>query len=143
LGGDLALIAWILLALSLAVVLGTLVLAARRMAIRRPGGAVECALRLGDDARWQRGVMAYRTGRLLWFRSMRAGLRPDAVFDRQALRVVERCAVDRGVTVIRFETGTPGETVRLQLTPDAATGLLAWLEAGPRRWLGEGALDRP
>ena len=141
--GDLALIAWILLALGVAAVLGTVVLSARRMAIRRPGGAVECALRLGDDARWQRGVMAYRTRQLLWFRSLRAGLRPDAVFDRQALRVVERRAVDRGTTEVLFDTGTPGQNLWLQLTPDAATGLLAWLEAGPRRWLGEGALDHP
>jgi len=147
LDGDLALVGWILLALTvtlgLTLTLGVLALGARRIAIRHPGGTVECSLRLDSEARWQRGVVAYRSGQLAWFRSLHPGLRPDAVFDRQALQVVERRAAGDGTAQARFDTGRPGETVWFQMSPDALTGLLAWLEAGPQPWLGEGVLDHP
>lgn len=140
---DLALIDWILVALVLTLLLAAVLLATRRVAIRRPGGAVACSLRCGDDLRWRHGVMAYRTGKLLWFRSVHLWLRPDATFDRQSMRLVERSEPESGNAVVRFDTGTPGEMLWLALSPDALTGLLAWLEAGPQRWVGEGALDLP
>jgi hypothetical protein len=140
---DLAFIDWILVVLVLSLALGSLVLATRRIAIRRPGGAVRCSLRRDSALRWQRGVVAYRTGQLLWFRSMRVRMRPDAAFDRGAMRLAERSEPELGNAVVRFDTGTPGETLWLQLSPDALTGLMAWLEAAPLQWLGEGALDLP
>lgn len=143
---DLAFIGWILIA---GVVVPALYIAAmvmRRMAIRRPGGAVECSMRQDGDARWRRGVAAYRTDQLCWFRSNGVGLRPDAAFDRHALQLVARHdadsagpspprAVDETV-VVRFETGADGGPVWLALSRDALTGLLAWLEAGPHYWIG-------
>jgi len=144
---DLAFIGWILIA---GVVIPGLYIAAmviRRMAIRRPGGAVECSLRQDGDDRWRRGVAAYRTDQLCWFRSNGMGLRPDAAFDRRALHLVARHegdsagiggprgAVDETV-VVRFETGGDGGPVWLALSRDALTGLLAWLEAGPHYWIG-------
>ena len=140
---DLALIGWILAALALTLLLGALAQAARRMAIRRPGGAVPCSLRRDPEVRWRHGVVAYRTGSLAWFRSASLRLRPDAVFDRQSLRLVERRPLESGTSVVLFETGTPGERLWLELSTDALTGLLAWVEAAPRRWLGEGVLDQP
>ncbi len=140
---DLALLAWILVALTLTSLLASLALAGRRLVIRRPGGAVDCRMRLDGDPRWHRGVIAYRTGELMCFRSLRPGLRPDAVFDRQSLRLAQRRRLDQDTAVAAFETGNPGETLWLQLSSDALTGLLAWVEAAPQRWFGEGALDRP
>lgn len=146
---DLALVGWVLVALVLTLVLGSLALTTRRMAIRRPGGAVTCSLRQDGDLRWRHGVVAYRTSQLFWFRSFGVGLRPDAVFDRHALRPVERRAagadaiaaqadraLERGTTVVRFDTGAPDEALWLALSPDALTGLLAWVEAAPQPWFG-------
>ena len=141
---DLAFIGWILIA---GVVIPALYIGAmmtRRVAIRRPGGAVDCSLRHDGEERWRRGVAAYRTDQLCWFRSHGVGLRPDAAFDRHALQLVARHdagisgprgALDETV-VVRFETGGDGGPVWLALSRDALTGLLAWLEAGPNFWIG-------
>jgi Protein of unknown function (DUF2550) len=146
---DLALGGWILIVCVLMAALYVVAMATRRVAIRRPGGAVECCLRADDDDRWRRGVVAYRTDQLCWFRSNGMGLRPDAAFDRHALQLVARHdgdaahltgmagppgAVDHTV-VVRFETGAGGDPVWLAMSRDALTGLLAWLEAGPQSWI--------
>jgi len=148
---DLALGGWILIVCVLGAALYVVAMATRRVAIRRPGGAVECCLRADDDDRWRRGVVAYRTDQLCWFRSNGMGLRPDAAFDRHALQLITRHdseaapraqgsgrpgAVEHTV-VVRFETGGDGAPVWLALSRDALTGLLAWLEAGPQYWIGE------
>jgi hypothetical protein len=147
---DLALIGWVLIAVIVVPALYIAAMVTRRVAIRRPGGAVECSLRQDGDDRWRRGVAAYRTDQLCWFRSHGVGLRPDAAFDRHALQLVARHnadtagisgapsppgAVDETV-VVRFETGGDGGPVWLALSRDALTGLLAWLEAGPQYWIG-------
>jgi hypothetical protein len=132
---DLAAIGWILGAFALFLLLAVcaaVTQAARVAAIRRPGGAVECCLRREADTRWRRGFAAYRTDRLCWFRSYGVRLRPDAVFDRQTLRPVARHAQDGRLSLVQFDTGAPGETLWLAMSPDALTGLLAWLEAGPQ-----------
>lgn len=137
---DRALIDWILIVAVLAPVLYLAVQATRRMAIRRPGGAVECSLRQDGDERWRRGVAAYRTDRLYWFSSRGVGLRPDAAFDRRGMQLVARHDGDEAgggqPVVVRFETGADGApVVWLAMSKDALTGMLAWLEAGPRYWL--------
>jgi hypothetical protein len=136
---DLAFIDWILIVSVLTPALYMAVLATRRMAIRRPGGAVACSMRQDGEERWRRGVAAYRTDQLYWFRSNGVGLRPDAAFDRRALQLVSRHdgnAADAGQTVVvRFETGTDNDSVWLAMSRDALTGMLAWLEAGPQYWL--------
>lgn len=136
---DLALTAWILIVAVLVPALYLAVQATRLMAIRRPGGAVVCSLRQDGDERWRRGVAAYRTDRLYWFRSRGVGLRPDAAFDRRGMQLVARHddgeADARQTVVVRFETGADGAPVWLAMSSDALTGMLAWLEAGPQRWL--------
>lgn len=140
---DLGLIDWILIVSVLTPTLYMAVRATRRMAIRRPGGAVECCLRQDGEERWRRGVAAYRTDQLYWFRSYGVGLRPDAAFDRRALQLVSRHDGDEAdanagqTVVVRFDTGANNDPVWLAMSKDALTGMLAWLEAGPgpRYWL--------
>lgn len=136
---DLALVDWILIAAVLTPVLYLAVQATRLMAIRRPGGAVDCSLRQEGDERWRRGVVAYRTDRLYWFSSRGVGLRPDAAFDRRGMQLVARHAGDQAdagqTVVVRFETGADGDPVWLAMSSDALTGMLAWLEAGPQHRL--------
>jgi hypothetical protein len=137
---DLGLIDWILFAAVLVPVLYVAVQATRRMAIRRPGGAVECSLRHDGDERWRRGVAAYRTDQLYWFSSHGVGLRPDVAFDRRGLQLVARHDGDEEdagqPVVVRFETDGDGSQVWLAMSNDALTGMLAWLEAGPQYWFG-------
>jgi hypothetical protein len=135
---DLVLIDWILIVAVLTPALYLAVQATRRMAIRRPGGAVDCSLRQDGDGRWRRGVAAYRTDQLYWFSSHGVGLRPDAAFDRRGMQLVARQDGDEAdagqPVVVRFETGGDGDPVWLALSNDALTGMLAWLEAGPQYW---------
>jgi len=135
---DLALIDWILIVAVLVPALYMAMHATRRMAIRRPGGAVECSLRQDADGRWRRGVAAYRTDQLYWFSSRGVGLRPDAAFDRRGMQLVARhddADAEAGHPVmVRFETGADGDPVWLAMSSDALTGMLAWLEAGPQYW---------
>ncbi|HET9897702.1 MAG TPA: DUF2550 family protein [Streptosporangiaceae bacterium] len=139
---DLGLIDWILIAGVILALLYVAAVAVRRMAIRRPGGAVECSLRTEGDDRWRRGVAAYRTDQLYWFSSRGVCLRPNAAFDRHSLQLVARHDHEmarppraaRQTVVVRFEAGADREPVWLALSRDALTGLLAWLEAGPRHW---------
>ncbi len=133
---DLGLVDWILIACVLTPMIYVLVVATRRAAIRRPGGAVECSLRQDGDDRWRRGVAAYRTDQLYWFSSYGVGFRPYAAFDRRALQLVSRQEYDSGDSIVaRFETGTDGDPVCLAMSKDALTGMLAWLEASPQYWL--------
>lgn len=139
---DLAVIGWILVALVLAALVVVALLSARRMAIRRPGGAVTCGLRRAGDPRWRRGIAAYRVDQLCWFRAVGVGLRPAAVFERSTLQLVAKHPVgpagdkvpDPGTVVVEFDDGTGDGALYLALSHDALTGLLAWLEAAPQRW---------
>lgn len=139
---DLGFIDWILIAGVVLALLYVTGVALRRMAIRRPGGAVECSLRTEDDDHWRRGVAAYRTDQLFWFRRRGVGLRPDAAFERHRMHLVARHDAEmarppkaaRQTVVVRFETGADGAPVWLALSRDALTGLLAWLEASPHHW---------
>jgi len=135
---DLVLIDWILIVSVLAPALYMAGRATRRMAIRRPGGAVDCSMRHDGDGRWRRGVAAYRTDQLCWFSSHGVGLRPDAAFDRRGMQLVARHDGDDDdagrPVVVRFETGAGGDPVWLAMSSDALTGMLAWLEAGPQYW---------
>jgi len=131
---------WVLAALLAACLLAAVVITARRILIQRPGGAVECGLRRAADARWQPGIAAYRPGQLYWFHTIGIRLRPDAVFDRNALRLVGRqtaqsmaeLGLGPATVVVQFAICGEAEPLWLALDQDALTGLLAWLEAAPQ-----------
>lgn len=91
-----------------------------------------------QDARgWTLGVARYRGARLEWFRVFSLSLRPKRYFDRRAMQLGERrrpqgaeaYALFAGHVVV--DTRTSGRDVEVALSPEALTGLLAWLEAAP------------
>jgi hypothetical protein len=134
-------LAWALIALLLAFLIAALGITARRIVIQRPGGTVECGLRRSPDVRWRSGIAAYRPGQLCWFRTLGVRLRPDAVFDRHALRLVggrqtaqsaASLGLGPGTVVVQFAVIGDSEPLWLVLGQDALTGLLAWLEAAPQ-----------
>jgi hypothetical protein len=139
--GDLALAGWIFAVLILAVMTAALAVVGRRFVIRHHGGTVECGIRQVGDTRWRSGIAAYRPGQLCWFRAYGIRLRPDAIYERQELRLVAGRTVDeaagpgpgRATVVVRFAVGSDAEPLWLAMGEDALTGFMAWLEAGSPR----------
>ena len=139
---------WIIAAAAVVLVLAAAALAARRFLLERTGGTVECALRQpAETGKWRLGMISYQRDEVYWYRALGVLLRPERVFHRRALSVVNRRATrpdeeaalgaDRVVVEVATKpaadaSGSPGgEHVELALTDQALTGLLAWLEASP------------
>jgi len=95
-------------------------------------------LRPGEGARgWTLGVARYRGDRLEWFRFFSLSLRPKRAFVRGDLELVgrrepagpEAYALFTGHIVVDTRVGS--RELPVALSPEALTGLLAWLEAAP------------
>lgn len=147
-------LAQIALALVAAVAAG---LVLRRRVITRRGGVVECCLRSGASGKWQHGLAEYRSGELCWHRSLSLGVRPRVAFDRGGLEVTGSRPAHSGdadwlgpgtmiVTCQARPRLAPGaqqaqsvvpDVIELAMSQGALTGYLAWLEAGPARYLTE------
>jgi hypothetical protein len=143
-GGALALdAAWLLAAVLVILILAAVGIAARRFALERGGGTVECGLRKGDGP-WRLGLASYQSEELYWFSMFRVSMRPEETFPRRKLTVVSRrlpsdaeaASLGPGMIVVECQLGDgdareQGSTVELALADSALTGLLSWLEAGP------------
>ena len=147
-GGAVDWAAWVVATAAVLLVLAAAALAARRFLLERSGGTVECALRQpAETGRWRLGMISYQRDEVYWYRALGVLLRPDRVFHRRTLSVVNRRATrpdeeaalgaDRVVVEVATKpaadaSGSPGgEHVELAMTDQALTGLLAWLEASP------------
>ena len=143
-GGALALdAAWLLAAVLVILILAAAGIAARRFALERGGGTVECGLRKGDGP-WRLGLASYQSEELYWFSVFRVSMRPEETFPRRELTLVSRrlpsdveaASLGPGMIVVECQLGDgsatePGSRVELALADSALTGLLSWLEAGP------------
>ncbi len=127
-------------ALLLAAALVLLALMVRRRWLTKGEPTFDMSVRTHpqQDARgWTLGVGRYRGDRLEWFRVFSLSLRPKRVFDRQAMQLGDRrmpagseaYALFSGHVVV--DSRTAGQDVEVALSPEAFTGLLAWLEAAP------------
>jgi hypothetical protein len=138
-GGDLTRdAAWIFAAFLLLVVLAAAVLASRRYLLERGGGTVECGLRLSAGrGAWRLGVASYQRDDLFWYDALGVRLRPESVFPRRTLAVLDRRApgpaeeATLGPDRVILIASSAGAEVELALPADALTGFLAWLEAAP------------
>jgi hypothetical protein len=153
-GGALALdAAWLLAAVLVILILAAAGIAARRFALERGGGTVECGLRKGDRP-WRLGLASYQSEELYWFSMFRVSMRPEEAFPRRELTLVSRrlpsdaeaASLGPGMIVVECQLGDGGapeqgnteqgnteqdSRVELALADSALTGLLSWLEAGP------------
>ncbi len=143
-GGALALdAAWLLAAVLVILILAAVGIAARRFALERGGGTVECGLRKGDRP-WRLGLASYQSEELYWFSMFRVSMRPEEAFPRRELTLVSRrrpsdveaASLGPGMIVVECQLGDggareQGSRVELALADSALTGLLSWLEAGP------------
>ncbi|WP_425308803.1 DUF2550 domain-containing protein [Ammonicoccus fulvus] len=112
----------------------------RRRWLARNGGIFDCELNLGTiaDPRWVLGVLRYSGEDLEWFRVLALSFRPEHSLRRSAARIRAKVqpvvnGVDANQRLVRLETETDAGAVAwdLAMDADAATGLLAWLEAAP------------
>lgn len=135
--------AWLFAGLLAIIVLAAAFLASRRYLLERGGGTVECGLRRpAAGAPWRLGVASYQLEELRWFTAFGISNRADEVFGRRAMTVVARRSPEEaeaeilGPGRIIVECSVAGQdSVELALSDSALTGLLAWLEAAPPRYM--------
>jgi hypothetical protein len=123
------------------------VLVVRRRFVGRHGGTFELSYRPGAASTetaqppsgrgWILGVGRYSGDRLEFFRIFSVAPWPSLVLGRAELTYVgqrrpapaEAHSLYAGHVVVEF--AAPSGRLELAMTPDALTGLLAWLEAAP------------
>lgn len=127
-------------ALLLLVLLYGIGLVVRRRWISRAGGTFEFSVRVrpGRAGRgWILGVGRYSGDALEWFRIFSLAWRPKRVLRRGELEYtgrrdpigVEAYSLYSGHVVVTCST--PQGPLEVAMSPEALTGFLAWLEAGP------------
>ncbi|GAA1783773.1 DUF2550 domain-containing protein [Streptomonospora arabica] len=139
---------WLFIALLIGTVAALLAVTARRYALERGGGAVECYLRPGagaPDLPWRMGLARYGSEELRWYRVFSLWPRPAAELSRRGLVVLHRRPPTPGdlreltLDLVVIEVGwvaadgsDPTEAVyELAMTDGALTGFLSWLESMP------------
>lgn len=127
----------IIVALTLAVLVG---LAVRRRYLTRGAGTFDLSVNRRSEPSpkgWTLGVAVYRADTLDWYRTFSVRLRPTYRFVRGEVHVegrrrpqgAEAHAVHAGHVVVSTTNAT--DVRQLSMTPEALTGLLAWLESSP------------
>jgi len=112
----------------------------RRRWLSRNGGTFEFSVRVrsGRAGRgWILGLGRYSGDVLEWFRIFSVALRPKLVFHRAELTYIGR-RNPGGVESYSLYSGhiivtcaTPDGPLEVAMSPEALTGLMAWLEAAP------------
>jgi len=82
---------WFFAAFLLLATLAAVVLATRRFLLERGGGTVECGLRSpAERGSWRLGVASYQGDELCWYGALSVLIRPEQIFHRRSLTVLER-----------------------------------------------------
>jgi len=107
----------------------------RWSSLTRRVGSFRCSLRV--RGRWVRGIAHYGARHLYWWRLRTLAPRPEQVWPRGGMEILERTALDPAVVggpyLVRCRVAGPGAPQELELvmTPEAYAGLTSWLEAAP------------
>jgi hypothetical protein len=129
----------------LILLVGLMVLYARREIISRGGGTIEMSMRLSTlvpGRGWAPGLGRFTSDELRWYRVFSLAPRPRRVLVRRELVVAERrrpdgtelLAMPDGWVVVRCRgrsTAGQDNAVELALAESALTGFLSWLESAP------------
>lgn len=123
----------------LAVMIGVLVLyLSRQRALTRRVASFSCTLHDADTPTnaWQPGIAQYGADRLLWWRTLSLAPRPARSWSRSELTLVERRptgeADEEGRPLLLVLCRHGSERFELMMSAPACSGLVSWLEAGPR-----------
>lgn len=117
-----------------------LVLVIRRRWISRRGGTFEFSIRVRSNKAgrgWILGVGRYSGEKIQWFRIFSLAFRPKLTFQRSELEYVgrrdpvgaEAYSLYSGHVIVSCDS--PSGLLEVAMSPEALTGFLAWLEAGP------------
>lgn len=105
-----------------------------RLLSQRPG-TFWCQVRVGAG-RWSPGVARYGAARMVWWSMLSLSPRPELAWSRARLELVDRVVGDHtdhdGVPLVRARVRHEGAELELSMSPEAYTGLVSWIEAGPR-----------
>jgi len=126
--------------LLLLVLLYGLVLVIRRRWISRRGGTFEFSVRVRSTKAgrgWILGVGRYSGDQIQWFRIFSLAFRPKLTYQRSELEYVDRrdpvgaeaYSLYSGHVIVSCDS--PSGLLEVAMSPEALTGFLAWLEAGP------------
>jgi len=127
-------VALVALLLALAVLVAAGLAVSRWQSLTRRVGSFACALRV--RGRWVPGIAHYGARHLYWWRLRSLAPRPENVWPRAEIAVVERRAASgqpddaSGPLLVRCRVGTADE-IELTMTREAYAGLTSWLEASP------------
>ncbi|KHL18475.1 uncharacterized protein DUF2550 [Mumia flava] len=138
---------WVLDSLGVLLLLGILAvlgLGARRRLLARGGVTFDLSVNRrqehepGDARGWTLGIGRYNGHELQWFRTFSFSPRPAQTFQRGHVEVAgrrkpegsESYALHAGNVVVETRM-SDGTTQSFGLSPQALTGLLAWLESSP------------
>ncbi len=125
--------------LVLLVVLLIVLIVSRQRALTHRVGSFVCAVRAASQPAgpWVDGVAQYGARHLRWWRAISLAPRPALVWPRDGLEIVERVVLDEvdelGRPLVRALVRVGGESFEIQLSSAPYSGLVSWLEAGPRR----------
>lgn len=126
--------------LLLLVLLYGFVLVGRRRWISRRGGTFEFSIRVRSNKAgrgWILGVGRYSGEQLQWFRIFSLAFRPKLTYQRSELEYVgrrdavgaEAYSLYSGHVIVTCDS--PSGPLEVAMSPEALTGFLAWLDAGP------------
>lgn len=117
-----------------------LVLVIRRRWISRRGGTFEFSIRVRSNKAgrgWILGVGRYSGETIQWFRIFSLAFRPKLTYQRSELEYLARRDPE-GAEAYSLYSGhvivscdSPSGLLEVAMSPEALTGFLAWLEAGP------------
>jgi len=83
------------------------------------------------------GVAQYGAHHLQWWRALSFAPRPALAWPRDELEIVERTVLDEvdelGRPLVRAVVRVGAQTFEIRLSSAPYSGLVSWLEAGPRR----------
>lgn len=126
----------------LLIVLPILSLYIRRRLLSNRGGVFDCGLRTDlQRPGWMLGLARYQDDSLEWYRVFSVSLRPKLVITRGQVEIVgrrmpneiERVALFEPSEVVCVRLSDPEQaSVELAMAPESVTGLMSWIEAGPR-----------
>lgn len=132
----------LVVAVVLLIVLPILSLYIRRRVLSNRGGVFDCGLRADlNRPGWMLGLARYEGESLEWYRVFSISLKPKLVISRGFVEIlgrrlpneIERVALFEPSEVVRVRLlGEPPEPVELAMSPESVTGMMSWIEAGPR-----------
>ena len=109
----------------------------RQRTLTQRVGSFGCAVRTdASTATWVDGIAQYAATELRWWRALSLVPRPARSWPRERVEIVERVVLETtdgwGRPMVRARVRVGDTSFEIELSSAAYSGLISWLEAGPR-----------